>query len=69
MNDPKDTRSPNDQSPNFDDSHASHHHIQGTYDHAITQKGAYGDSTFQSWTDVDGDGNVGDAGFGNFGKK
>lgn len=69
MNHPKDIGNSNNQSPNFDDSHASHHHIQGTYDHAITQKGIFGDSTFQSWTDVDADGNVGNSGFGNIGKK
>lgn len=59
----------NSSDPSFDDSHASKHHIEGSYDHAITQKGSFGDSNFHSYTDVDGDGNVGDSGFGNFGKK
>ena len=46
----------------FDNSHISKHHRLGTYDHAITQKGYYGNNTFQSYTNVDRNGNVLDSG-------
>ena len=52
--------------PKFDNSHVSHHFLKGTYDHAITQKGTIGNDTFQSWTNVDKNGNVCESGFGNF---
>ena len=59
----------NNDAPKFDNSHVSNHFLKGTYDHAITQKGNIGNNTFQSWTNVDKNGNVGDSGFGNFGTK
>lgn len=49
--------------PKFDNSHASGHFIQGTNNNAITQKGYYGNNTFQSYTNVDSNGNVGNSGF------
>ena len=58
----------NDGSLKFDISHASKHFLKGTYDHATTQKGYTGDGSFQTYTDVERDGTVGESGFGNFNK-
>ena len=65
MNDPK------DNGPKMDRSHVSSHFMKGTYESPITQKGYYQGATFHTFTNVDGNGNVKDSGFGNFnnGKK
>lgn len=52
--------------PKYNYSHVSSHFLEGTYNHAITQKVNYKDGTFQIYTDVDKFGNVGKSDFGHF---
>ncbi len=48
----------------LDNSHVSNHHVEGTYDHPITQRGYDGEGgTFHAFTDVDSNGDVGESGF------
>lgn len=50
----------------YDHAHASNHFHKKTYEHALTQKGHVAGATFQTYTDVDRNGNVGKSGIGNF---
>ena len=58
-----------DNGPKMDNSHVSSHFMKGTYQNPITQKGHYQGYTFQTYTNVDNNGNVTDSGFGNFNKE